>query len=377
MKTIVQKWMWIGFVGLSISTMVVSDSAAVSKEDSGKRLLSGLLLDKAGLKLGWQVDLPLKTGETIDRLFVQDSYLYIMTTNNYLFCIDRNKGMIRFGLPLARKGLPIGLPSYYDGKAWFMVGNRMEVVDPRIGTICESVDLKSIGTSTMFGVIRNSSHLYLAGPDGRLRALVPEEYWQRFSVTADNNSRISSAVADEDYLVFATEGGNVVRIDSGSPAKQWQYDLPEGVFAPIAKDAEWIYVAAMDTKLYKLSILDGHNGWTMNFQTGVSNRSGPVLGKKVVYQPAGKKGLYAIDQQSGTMLWNLSAGQQVITEQEDTAYVFVLPSVLYAIDNPTGRIRYAMNFSPIRHHAVNLQDSVLYVADDAGRIGGIEILPNR
>jgi hypothetical protein len=374
---IMSRWTMTLCVGVLAATVWTGVVPIVAAPTAGEAILSPTLLDYAGLRLAWQVNLPLQKGEGVDRMLLKDAYLYILTTNNHLFCIERTKGTLRFGLPLAEKGLPIQDPSYYDGKAWFMVGNRLKVVDPRLGVITENTDLSEIGTGTIFGILRNKENLYLADPKGRLRVMMPGEYWQKFSVTADDNSQISAAVVDEDFVLFATMGGSVFRIQATAPVKQWEYDLSGGVRAPMARDGEWVYVASLDTKLYKLNVLNGANGWPKNFQTGVANLWAPIVGSKVVYQPVGEKGLFAVDKETGVERWHLPQGVVVVTEKDDTAFVYARPATLVAIRNSTGKIDYTMNFTPIRYTAVNLTDSILYGADEAGRVGCVEIVPNR
>jgi outer membrane protein assembly factor BamB len=368
------RWTMAVWVGVLATTAGVS---RVTSAADGQEILSPTLLDYAGLRLGWQVNLPLQAGEGVDRMMIQDAYLYILTTNNHLFCIERPKGTLRFGFPLAQKGLPVQDPSYYDGKAWFMVGNRLKVIDPRLGVIAENSDLSRIGIGTIFGVMRNKENLYLSDPTGRLRVLKADEYWQKFSVTADDNSPIMAAIVDDAFVVFATSGGSVVRIEAQSPKKQWQYDLSGGVRAPMARDGEWLYVAGMDTKLYKLNLLTGVSGWPRQFQTSVANLLSPIVGAKVVYQPVGEKGLFAVDKETGAQRWHLPQGISLMTEKDDTAYVFARPSTLVAIKNSTGKIDYTLNFTPIVHSVVNRIDSVLYGADAAGRVACVEIVPNR
>jgi hypothetical protein len=372
-----RRWTMVLWVGVLATTAGAAVNLVPAAPTGGEAILSPTLLDYAGLRLAWQVNLPLQSGEGVDRMLVKDAYLYILTTNNHLFCVERAKGSLRFGFPLAQKGLPIQDPSFYDGKAWFMVGSRLKVVDPRLGVITENTDMSSIGTGTIFGILRNKESLYLADPHGRLRVMMPGEYYQKFSATADDDSPISAAVVDEEFVVFATTSGSVVRIQANAPVKEWQYDLSGGVRAPMARDGEWVYVAALDTKLYKLNMLTGGNGWPKNFQTGVANLWAPIVGAKVVYQPIGEKGLVAVDKETGVERWHLSQGVTLVTEKDDTAYVYARPATLMAIRNSTGKIDYTLNFSPIRHTAVNRTDSILYGADEAGRVGCIEIVPNR
>lgn len=145
----------------------------------------------------------------------------------------------------------------------------------------------------------------------------------------------------------------------------------------MARDRDWVYVGGLDTKLYKLNVLTGASGWNKPFQTGEEIRSAPIPGARVVYQPMERKGLFSVDKESGDQRWHLPQGVMPITEKDDTAYVYARPATLVAIRNSTGKIDYTLNFTPICHTAINLADSILYGADEAGRVGAIEIVSNR
>ena len=72
-------------------------------------LVSPKLLLQSGLAEQWQLTIPLKQqkNERIDRILVFGEYLYVLTDQNYLYCINRAKGTVRFVLQLTVAGLPI------------------------------------------------------------------------------------------------------------------------------------------------------------------------------------------------------------------------------------------------------------------------------
>ena len=60
------------------------------------------VLERAGLLAQWQVKLPVRVSEKLSRLYVLGDAAYGLTDTNYLFCMDRPTGSIRFALSLAR-----------------------------------------------------------------------------------------------------------------------------------------------------------------------------------------------------------------------------------------------------------------------------------
>ena len=329
------------------------------------------LLDTADLQMNWQVNLPIKKNEEIDRMCVLGDFLYVLTSRNYLFCIAREEGITRFGLELTAPGLPLFEPDYYDGKLWFVVGSKLLVLDPGTGVVTESKKL-NVGKGAACKAVLNSTHLFVAGADRRLHAINVKEKWQDFAATADNDSLITSVIADDNFLIFTTKAGNVVSIAPDKPKKRWQYDVSDKITAPIARDGIWLYVGSEDTKLYKLNITTGKAAWKAPFHTGSILFNSAVPGRKVVYQYAGETGLYAIDKNTGTMQWQLKEALGLLAEVNSTAYVFARPGSLVIMDNQTGKKGKTIELANVSDYAVNTTDSTVYVADDKGRVMSIE-----
>ena len=367
------------FVILLTAFFVVAGTLVSQASAENKGLLvSGKLLDSVGLEMGWQVYLPMRAPEQIDRMFIFDKYVYALSNTNYIYCIDTETKGVRFGLQLAVQGLPIGDPSYDDSKLWFMVGNELVELDPKAGVISMKKKLKRIGTSASSQVVRNNTHLYISGSDKRLHAYDIEGWWQDFMVASDNGFQINSSVADDKYLVFTTEAGNVTSILPTEAKRLWQYDIIGRISAPIVRDGEWVYIAGRNAKLFRLNIKNGRMamiddfgdtiGWPDAFHAGAVLDNAPVFGTDVVYQSAGEKGVYAIDKKKGEEVWNVSGGVDLLVEIDDKAYVYADPGLLVVMDNTSGKELHSVNFSAVEKYVVNTSDDSIYVADKSGRV---------
>jgi len=353
-------------------TAVAAGGSALAQTGAGAMLVSPSLLEHEGLQVGWQNNLPVKPAESAERMFVFGKYLYVLTDQNYLFCIDREKGKMRFCLQLATAGLKVHEPQYYDGKLLFTVGNQFLILDPAAGVVTDSRRFDAIGRVAVCPAVRNCRHIFVAGLDKRLHAMVADEYWQEFTVTADNDSLINSLVVDDEFVVFSTEVGNVVKTFSRKAKRLWQRDIPGRISAPIARDGRWLYVGSINMKLYKLDINTGQSGWGAAFQAGAELTNSAVVGKKAIYQYAGENGLYAIDKVSGKELWQVRGAVGLLAEKGSTAYVFARPGVLVVMDNSTGKKLYSVNFAGVSTYVVNTTDSIIYVSDNRGRVMSIE-----
>ncbi len=341
--------------------------------DAARTALEGLLvspelLERAALEMCWQVNLPLKKPEQIDRMYVFEKYVYVLTNRNYLYCIDKEKKAVRFGLELAIRGIPICEPLYHEGDLWFLVGNELRIVSPKTGTIEKRKHLRMLGRGAVGTMVRNKKYLYMLSNDKRLHSVVIDGFWQEFMVAAPDGSRINSLVADDKFLVFTTEAGNVVSIYPNQARRRWQYDVVGEIAAPLVRQDEWLYVSTTNTKLYKINIKNGRTEWDDAFHAGAALKKPPMLGAKVLYQSADDKGVYAIDKETGRMVWQVPRGVDVMVEVGPRAYVFARPGVLVVMDNAKASQLYSVNFANVKKYAVNTVDKALYVADLNGRV---------
>ncbi|MBW8017699.1 MAG: PQQ-binding-like beta-propeller repeat protein [Planctomycetes bacterium] len=337
-------------------------------------LVSLTLLEHCGMDVAWQKRLFVKDDEKINRMLIREKYLFVFTDHNYLYCIDRHKGTIVFSLLMAVKGLPVDGPGFYENTMFFIVGNKLHIVDMEVGRITKTTYYKMIGNGVVFPPVRNKEYVYVAGSNNRLSAMTVEGGIQKFEAASNDGALINSIVADDNYLIFSTETGFIIRIETDKPKGVWSFEVG-GVAAPIVRDDEWIYVSSLDRKLHKLSIEDGKSGWLSSTLIGESLKDSVRIGKKVLYQYAGVKGLFAVDKDKGKKLWQVKEGFDLLCENGSIAYTLAKPSKLVVMDNAKGKKLYSVNFAQVSLHAANTEDSLIYVADEKGRIMCIK--PNK
>lgn len=350
-----------------------ADGKTQNRQSHASQLISAELLSHAGLKAAWQINLPVKDNESVGPMYIDGKMLYVFTDRNYMFAVERNKGIRRFGLDVANPGLPVHEPKFYDGKVYITVGNRLEVIDPDLGYVTDSRQLDIIGRFAVCPFDRNADIFYAVGSNRRLYALDPTDYFILHMASAYNDSLINSMVVTDDKVVFASESGNIVNFPASGNPPVWQTDIAAGLAAPVVLDGDALYVSSLDMKLYKLSMESGYSKWETPFQTGQPLRESVRVGKKVLYQYAGTEGVYAVDKETGKMLWNLSTGFDLLCETDLRAYLIGDPAMIYVMDNAEKKLLYSVNAAGASSYVVNTSDSTIYIADKAGRLLAINI----
>jgi outer membrane protein assembly factor BamB len=361
----------IGFLVLYIS------ADAVAAEAGTDWLVSPELLEHAKLKILWQNELPLRkpaspagVAESLERLLIVDNRIYALSDRNFLISLDRENGNMIFSKFVAPAGIPVVGLELYQGKLISVIGNKLVEIAPETGI--ES-SMKVLDFGVICPVARNSSFFYISWPDKRLHILQADNKLQVFEVTADNDSLITSVIADEDFVVFGTDAGNVISITPDGPKKLWQFDAADAIVGPIVRDRMSLFFTSKDTNVYRIDIVNPVTvdlAW--KYQIPSIPLKAPRVTQRVVYQCAPAKGLVAIDKQKGTFLWLLPQGADLLAEADGKAFVFTNDRTLAVMDNTQTKLLYTVNFAEVSIYAANTKDSKIYIADKRGRIACLE-----
>jgi len=349
-------------VALSCVSREDSFKGRVSEQPDLQRLISPELLEHTKLKIEWETKLPIKETERLERLFILGNCIYALSDHNYVVSLNRENGKVVFSRSFAPVGLTMLGLELYEDELVSVISNRLVEINPEFGTELRSKNLR-------FGItcpaVRNNSYFYLAGADRRLRTLRAKDKVKLFEVAAEGE--ITSIVADDDFVVFATDAGKVIAMTPGRPKQLWRFDAADGIVGPIVRDGESLFVASQDTYVYKLNVRQGSSP-VWKYQTGAMLDKCPRVTPEVVYQYARYKGLTAIDKKNGTPMWQLSEGVDLLAEANGKAYVITDVGTLVVMDNKRAKRLYSVNFARVSRYAVNVTDSKIYIGDEAGRI---------
>jgi len=353
---------------LSVLLVVAFCSSVGLSSQVSSPIVSEELLGHAQMNLVWQNKLPLAKGERIDRMLVLDDSVYALTNRNYLFCLNKQRGNLRFFKAVAAPGFTVFGPQLYDDELLFTVGSTLLQIDPEFGTIAKS---EALSYSASCPAIRNSVYIYFAGTDKRLHVLRAEDKVQVFETSADNDSMITSIAASDTSVIFTTELGNVVSISPTEPVLLWQLKAVKKISAPVVRTKNWVFISSRDTNIYKINNVTGRLSW--KYRTGAALVDSAQVTGGIVYQYARDKGLYAIDEKTGDLLWLLPKGRELLSRVDDKAYVITTDGRVVVMDNKAKRQLYSVNFAGVERYVANTADSRIYVADKAGRLACIEL----
>jgi len=333
-------------------------------------LVSPELLKSAKLKIVWDDELPIKKGEKLERLSIVGERAYALSSLNFEISLDKDKGGAVFSKYAAPAGLPLGEPVLYRDELISALGSKLVEMSERSG---EELRATYIDFGIVCPAVRNSSFFYISGADRRLHVLREKDLVQLFEATADNDSMITSVMADEDSVIFGTDAGNVVCMSADKALHLWQFDAAGAIVGRIVRDGMSLYFASKDMNVYRVDIVDRSvRRLVWKHQVEGVPEVPPRATKEVVYQYVRSKGLTAIDKARGRRLWSLAEGVELLAETGGRAYVITNAGTLTVMDNMAGKKLYSVNFRQVSRYAANTADSKIYVADEIGRIACLQ-----
>jgi outer membrane protein assembly factor BamB len=333
-------------------------------------MISPDVLDRADLKTVWQQTLPLKKGEKFAAIVLQGDRLYLRSDRNYLWSLDRLGGQVIFSRSVAPPGIPVlGLVTYGNSLI-SVIGNKLVELDVDTG---QDQRVSDLGLSIVAPPARNSQFFYIGAADHRLHVFRAADLVQTFPVTADNDSLITTIVAEETFVAFGTNAGNLVGMVPDAPKRLWQFKAPEAVAGPVIYDGVSFYFASVDTNVYRIDVVDGTDATlTWKHQTEAVLDRAPRVTSDFVYQYAVGRGLTAMAKPTGQAVWSLPEGVDLLAESNGRAYVITKFHTLAVMDNTGGKELFSANFAPVTDHAANTTDAKIYLMDETGRVTCLE-----
>lgn len=341
--------------------------SSIAGEAPTSPLISAELLKHANLKVLWENDLPIKAAESVKQMLILGNRVYVVSDKDYIISLDRENGKIVFAETFKPAGLLAGGFKLYQDELLYVSGSRLIQIDAESGMERSTLEL---GFGAVCPAARNSSYFYIAGADNRLHVFRVEDRIQVFEVTADNDSRITSVLADDAFVIFSTAAGNIISMNPNNSTRQWQFDAFDAIAEPVVRDWASLFFASKDTNVYRVDMIGPPEGKRLvwKYQTEAVLDQAPRVTQEVVYQPVREKGVVAINKEDGTRIWSVPGGVDLLAEYRNRAYVMTKTGTLTVMDNVNAKKLYSVNFAGVSKYAANAADEKIYVSDERGRM---------
>ena len=354
-----------------LAMCVMQNSFAMAR--SSQHLISSELLEHANLKIFWENELPIKDNETVKQMLILGNRVYVVSDKDLIISLNRDNGEIVFAKTFKPAGLLAGGFYLYGDELLYVSGSRLIQISAETGTQRSAIDLE-------FGVTcpaaRNGTFFYVAGADNRLHVLRADDKVQIFEVSADNDAMITSILADEAFVIFSTAKGNIICMKPHNATRLWQFDAFDAITGTVVRDWASLFFASKDTNVYRVDMVGPpeEKRLVWKYQAAAVLDQAPRVTPEVVYQPVRGKGVTAIDKETGSFMWSVPGGVDLLAEHKNRAYVMTKAGTLTVMDNMTAQKLYSVNCAGISQYVANVADEKIYVADQRGRMACLQPL---
>lgn len=256
----------VSFRILLIAAAALSSASASAAADE---LLSSSALQRLGCQRFWELQLPLKDGESLTRIERLDDNLYALTDSQSVFTVHTPTGIIRWATQVADEGQTIRGPSHTDQYVVFTVPGAIRIFDRRTGDLAVEPrtlrgviidvahDIATVTVGRVHGV-RNGDVLgvYHPGEEGRLA----KKPVAQLKITAIEPHRAKGRLIGFDKR-HPPQAGDRIRANVELPLQKVK--LPFAASSAAVADDQRIYVGAANQRFYCLDILGGFQHWQL------------------------------------------------------------------------------------------------------------------
>jgi eukaryotic-like serine/threonine-protein kinase len=214
-----------------------------------------------------------------------------------------------------------------------------------------------------------SNKLYYVSSYGFLTSInihSEQELWSSYF----GGETYSSSISFEAEVVYVTRStGGVYAFHSSSGDEEWSYETGAYLFSAAVNDGK-VYFGSGDSCIYALDAMNGKLVWKYVADKG--NFTPPVVANGNVYI-GGNDGmndkclLYAINQNSGELVWIKEFDGVIRTAVESNGFVYVTiepeltDNVLYALNSSSGDIKWTYKSASLRMSKDCIADGNIYL----------------
>ena len=118
---------------IAVVSQIVFTSILSAQVDS-QWLIPRPMVASTELKIVWQFNLPMAQGESLNDMLLCGNRLCMLSSGNYLSCINKADGNVMFANSIAPAGLPVVDLESYKSELLTMVGSKLVEISADFGT---------------------------------------------------------------------------------------------------------------------------------------------------------------------------------------------------------------------------------------------------
>jgi len=326
-------------------------------------------LELRGLETWWFSPPRTKEGEKLVDAYLLGDHILMESNEKRLYGVDRTSGVPVLVAPLPYR---CDFQGCEDSQMIYVsCRNIMVAVDKR-GFVAYRKFLQFAPGGI---AVTDETHVFVPCFDGRMRSylkeLGQEGYFDR-QYSTGGNLEAKPALGTR-YVYAGSNDGTLYALTVDRLDEAWSYKTNGPIRAGIVHDGRTVFVAGTDGNLYALNDMpqetpEAQLDWHRPYACGESIQKTPYVAKTMVLVVNRKGECHAVDRKTGRGLWVVPDVEKVLTQGRLNTYLQRGNTVILAVDNQTGVVRWKIDTRPgaFSFLLTNTQDDVIYLVKADG-----------
>ena len=308
-------------------------------------------------------------------MYVRGDSLFVYSTGNTLYNLNRKSGELVFISDVAPKKAKVGAPALVGDRIAVPTDTRIRILDPR-GFRDRDIQL---GSPIRSGIVADDQGIY-CGIDAQHRGgrIVAVELDRPFSPfrweLLAGGTVFSTPALHNGNLYAASSDGRVYAVDPDR-GSLWvaiggTFRTDGAIHADVKSDEHGVYVASADSKLYCIDPETGRLRW--QYFAGVPLYDTPAVTASAVYLHVRERGVVAISKTIDTYnrpaKWVAKDAVEFLAEDASLAFFRSYNDGIIGVDKETGEVKIRSEIKGLAAFAVNEKDGLIYAATAGGKI---------
>jgi outer membrane protein assembly factor BamB len=327
-----------------------------------------------GFVAEWRAELPLPAGQRVKSISERGGKVFVQTTHNLFYTLSAAGGGVEGVSQASGPTDVVGTPVQVKDNVLFPTTTALRMFS-RSGQFLREVKLPR-ATRGGIAVEGDFAYLGLDYPDGaRLAAIDLARAFGnvRWELLTGGGIAGRPAVYRNAIFVATTEGRVFAVDDSRSPI--WPlaggfFNARGPVLADLVVDADGLYVAVADSKLYCLDRATGRIKW--QYYAGSALRKPPVATDNAVFVHVPGQGVAKIEKSGEPVFrqpaWIVPGTQQFLSHDDRFVYLRTVDNGIVAVDRATGRQQFRARRSDLVAFHSNPAGPMIYAANATGTV---------
>jgi MYXO-CTERM domain-containing protein len=249
--------------------------------------------------------------------------------------------------------------------------DRLYALDPETGAVRCSRNLGNLDVESS-PAVGGDGTVYVGSDDNRLYALDPGDCTVKWTVQTGGDVASSPAVGG-DGTIYVGSNDNKLYAVRPTGSLKWTFTTGGNVESSpaISANGQTVFVGSHDRRLYALDAQSGALIWSANLGSIV--RGSPVLGADGTIYVGADDDLFALRPADGSVLWSRRPGGDVnaapAIDAAGTVYVGSTSGKVFALDGQTGNEIWSFaTGAPVRSSPAIGINGALYVGSDDDKL---------